>query len=338
MTTLALDLEKPLKPSSFTLTPNQQYGHRLVLDLETGIEEAASENENENENENEKQAILALFEADTPHPDLTAKISPKETKKSAPKVKKTSLSKDKTPIPIKTVVSKPDFIVAIDPGHGGEDPGAIGPCGTREKDIVLSIARYLKEMIDKEPGMKSVLIRSGDYYVGLQDRVARARKHKADLFVSIHADAFPDKRAEGASVFTVSEKAASSTAAKWLADRENRSDLVGGVSLANKNQVLASVLLDLSQTASKEEGLHAAKHVLKSLNKVGSLHSRRVEQAGFAVLKAPDVPSVLVETGFISHPHSEKKLKTAQHQKKLASAIMAGIREYHNKRIKIAMQ
>lgn len=378
---LILELEKPLKPNSFTLPPNQEYGHRLVLDLE---DEKAVQAETETETEEaaelatssaslkkttdsittskntgrspEVEKILQDLQAEglqseSIQTDIqntqniqtaqnTRNINNRQTPtavKSPVSVKSAMSMKacasEKNPSPLKTLSEqKPTFIVAIDAGHGGEDPGAIGRFGTREKDVVLAISKYLKIMIDQEPGMKAVLIRSGDYYVGLKDRMSRARKHKADLFVSVHADAFQDRRAEGASVFTLSEHGASSTAAKWLADRENRSDLIGGVKLSNKNEVLASVLLDLSQSASKEEGLKAAQQVLQALGKVGSLHRGQVEQAGFAVLKAPDVPSLLVETGFISHPATERKLKTVAYQKKIASAIMGGIRQYARKR------
>jgi len=425
---LVLELEKPLKPNSFSLPPNQEYGHRLVIDLEDkgALQEAAAKaktqisktqvskiqmiNTQGSKNQTVKTQVGKFQKTQV------GKFQPVNTKRVTPVLQKTAVNVVPALDPlvhsvmpavvpaivpsvvhsvvgpavnpavgpvvnpaigpaagpavgpvvgpvvgpavapavyprsnskvlgvgvaqtpnspaVKTLTNqKQVFIVAIDPGHGGEDPGAIGRQGTREKDVVLAISKHLKAMIDQEPGMKAILIRSGDYYVGLKDRMSRARKHKADLFVSIHADAFHDKRAEGASVFTLSEHGASSTAAQWIADRENRSDLIGGVKLANKNKVLASVLLDLTQSASKEEGLKAAKHILGSLAKVGSLHRGQVEQAGFAVLKAPDVPSMLVETGFISHPATERKLKTAVHQKKIAAAIMGGIRQYASKR------
>ena len=204
--------------------------------------------------------------------------------------------------------------------------------------MVLAIAKQLKTLIDKEADMYAVLIRSGDYYVSLQQRVEKARKHKADLFLSIHADAFHDKQAQGASVFTLSERGASSSAARWLAERENRSDLIGGVKLSGKNKVLASVLLDMSQTVSKEEGMCAAKYVLNSLAAVSVMHKNHIEQAGFAVLKAPDIPSMLVETGFITHAETEKKLKNPSHQKKLAKAILVGIQHYQAKKSHRIMQ
>ncbi len=221
------------------------------------------------------------------------------------------------------------FIVAIDAGHGGEDPGAVGPRGTREKEVVLAIARELHKMIAKEPGIKSILIRDGDYYVGLRQRIVKARQHQADLFISIHADAFQKQTARGASVFTLSEHGASSEAARWLAASENRADLMGGVSLDDKDDMLASVLLDLSQTASNESSLIVAREVVQRLGNITQLHGgERVQQAGFAVLKSPDIPSILVESEFISNPDSEKKLRTKAYQQQVARAILDGIKAY----------
>ena len=224
-----------------------------------------------------------------------------------------------------------DVIVAIDAGHGGEDPGAIGKGKTREKDVVLAIARKLQALVNKEPGMRAVMIREGDYYVGLRDRIKKARKHKADLFISIHADSFKKSSARGSSVFTLSSHGASSEAARWLAEKENAADLIGGVSLDDKDDILASVLLDLSQTATIEASTTVAGKVLKQLGEVNKLHKPHVEQAGFAVLKSPDIPSILVETAFISNPKEERKLKSVTHQKKLARAILSGVRSYFRK-------
>jgi N-acetylmuramoyl-L-alanine amidase len=220
------------------------------------------------------------------------------------------------------------FTVAIDAGHGGEDPGARGPRGTHEKDVVLAIARALYTAVNKEPGMRAVMIRDGDYYVGLRQRIVKARQHQADLFVSIHADAFTNPNANGASVFTLSEGGASSEAARWLATSENRADLIGGVSLDDKDDVLTSVLLDLSQTATKESSLVVGQAILNNLGGITALHGKHVQQAGFAVLKSPDIPSILVETEFISNPHSEKKLRSAEYQQQVAQSILGGIRHY----------
>lgn len=221
-----------------------------------------------------------------------------------------------------------DIIIAIDAGHGGEDPGAHGPRGTKEKKVVLAIARKLERMIRRYPGMKSVMVRDGDYYVGLRKRMQIARRAKADLFVSIHADAFKNKKVKGASVFTLSRRGASSEAARWLAKHENASDLVGGVSLDDKDDVLASVLLDLSQTATKDASRDVAAKVLRNFSRIGSLHSSNVQKAGFLVLKSPDIPSILVETAFISNPGEERKLRSSRHQEKMAKAIFNGILGY----------
>lgn len=233
--------------------------------------------------------------------------------------------------PIPYLVKRPKqeaFVIAIDAGHGGEDPGAVGPRGSKEKDIVLSIAKELYRQIKNEPGLKPVLIRQGDYYVGLRQRILKARQQQADLFISIHADAFKNPNANGASVFTLSRHGASSEAARWLAGRENRADLVGGVSLDDKDDMLASVLLDLSQTASNESSLAVANAVLKRLGGITELHGSRVQQAGFAVLKSPDIPSILVETEFISNPRSEQKLRSRAYQQKVAAAILDGVKTY----------
>jgi len=222
-----------------------------------------------------------------------------------------------------------DVVVAVDAGHGGEDPGATGSrFRTKEKMVTLEIARRLKRLIDAEPGMRAVLTRTGDYYIGLRKRMALARKHRADLFVSIHADAFRDKRVRGASVYVLSQRGASSEAARWLAEKENASDLVGGVSLDDKDDVLASVLLDLSQSATQHASLSAAAKVYGELGRVGKTHGRRVQQAGFMVLKSPDIPSMLVETGFISNPGEETNLRDPKYQERMARAIMKGVQRF----------
>ncbi len=221
-----------------------------------------------------------------------------------------------------------DVIIAVDAGHGGDDPGATGPHGVREKDVTLQIARNLVNLINQEYGMKAVLIREGDYFLSLLNRIGKAREHKADLFISIHADAFRDPRVRGSSVYILSNRGASSEAAKWLAERENAADLVGGVSLDDKDDVLASVLLDLSQTASLEASIGVADRVLYDLKKLGKTHKKYVQSAGFAVLKSPDIPSILVETAYISNPEEERNLKNAAYQTKLAKALLSGLKAY----------
>lgn len=221
-----------------------------------------------------------------------------------------------------------DLVIAIDAGHGGEDPGAIGKRGTREKDVTLKVARLLADRINAEPGMRAVLTRNGDYFVKFRERIRRARVQQADLFVSIHADAFTDRSVRGSSVYVLSTRRASSEAARLLADRENAADLVGGVSLDDKDDVLASVLLDLSQNAAISASREAASQVLKELDRVGRLKKSDVQHASLIVLTSPDVPSILVETAFISNPEEEQKLRDPRHQAAVASAIHAGVRRY----------
>jgi N-acetylmuramoyl-L-alanine amidase len=236
-----------------------------------------------------------------------------------------------TDAPIKAEHARPearDLIIAIDAGHGGEDPGAIGMHGTREKDVTLAIARALERYVDAEPGMRAVLTRNGDYFVPLRDRMRRARAQQADLFVSIHADSIRDRAVDGSSVYILSQRGATSEAARWLAERENAADLIGGVSLEDKGDLLASVLLDLSQTASLSASETAAEHVLHQLNLVGEVRKPLVQQAGFMVLKSPDIPSMLVETAYISNPAEEQRLRGVAHQAKLAAAIHQGLKEY----------
>jgi N-acetylmuramoyl-L-alanine amidase len=222
-------------------------------------------------------------------------------------------------------------VVAIDAGHGGKDPGAIGAHGTREKDITLAIARRLSSLVAKEAGMRPVMIRDGDVFVPLRQRILTARKHKADIFISIHADAFTDPGVRGSSVFTLSERGATSEAAKWLADRENSADLIGGVDLKTSDDVLANVLLNMSQNATLEHSGEAAAAVLQNLSRLGDTHKAQVQKAGFVVLKSPDIPSLLVETAFISNPKEEARLKTAAYQQRLAEAILGGVKAYFQK-------
>ena len=221
-----------------------------------------------------------------------------------------------------------DLVIAVDAGHGGKDPGAIGRAGTREKDVTLAVARELVRIINAESGMRAVLTRNGDQFVALRDRGRMARRHQADLFVSINADAVANRGVTGSSVYVLSLRGASSEAARWLAEKENAADLVGGVSLDDKDAVLASVLLDLSQTASITASLDAAAKVLHELDRIGELKRSQVQQAGFVVLKAPDIPSMLIETAFISNPEEERRLRSPEHQARLARAIHAGLRNY----------
>ena len=240
------------------------------------------------------------------------------------------LGVDQAPKPVKVAGGdgQRDLVIAIDAGHGGEDPGAIGKAGTREKTVVLAVARKLAEQINAEPGMRAVLTRTGDYFVPFRERIRRARVQQADLFVSIHADAFINREVRGSSVYVLSTRRASSEAARWLAERENAADLIGGVSLDDKSDVLASVLLDLSQNASISASRDAAAQVLSELDHVGRLKKSEVQHASLIVLTSPDVPSMLVETAFISNPEEERRLRDPTHQARLAGAIHAGVRRY----------
>jgi N-acetylmuramoyl-L-alanine amidase len=237
------------------------------------------------------------------------------------------------PVPVKTVVDVApgkarDVVIAIDAGHGGDDPGATGATGTHEKEITLAVARQLKKLVDRTPGMSGVLIRDADYFIPLEKRYLKARDAKADLFVSIHADAFTRSDARGSSVWVLSPRGATSEAARWLADRENRADLVGGISLDDKDDMLAKVLLDLSQGATMGASVAVAEQVHGALRKLGPTHRNYVEKANFVVLRSPDVPSILIETAFISNPSEEARLKSPEHREKLAAAILDGVNEY----------
>jgi N-acetylmuramoyl-L-alanine amidase len=296
---VSIGLRSDVKLKSFQLDPNGPYGHRLVLDLYASSPDEAEV-------------------ADTPAPAVAS------ASKSVP------VKSDKPVLTLADVRGR-EIIIAIDAGHGGEDSGAVGYRGTHEKKVVLQIAKKLKALVDAEPGMKGVLVRTGDYYIPLRKRMQIARKHRADFFVSIHADAFRDKRARGSSVFVLSHKGASSEAARWLANSENQADLVGGVSLDDKDNVLASVLLDLSQAATMQVSLEVAQQTAKNLGRIGKMHSRNVQKARFMVLKSPDIPSMLVETAFISNPEEEQKLRDPKHQQRIAKAVLTGIRTYfHN--------
>jgi len=296
---VVLDLKKPVQFTSQTLSANTTIPSRLVIDLHD-------------------PAIKKVADVISPEKTVSEpKAEPVIVKAATP-----AITKITTPNPARNIV------IAIDAGHGGQDSGAVGRHGTREKDVVLAIARRLAKLVDDEPGMSAYLTRDRDVFLSLRQRIKRARQNNADMFISIHADAFHNQNARGASVFVLSERGASSEAAKLLADKENAADLVGGISLEDKDDLLASVLLDLSQTASLEASLEVANTVLSGLKRVGNVHKKQVESAAFVVLKSPDIPSILVETAFISNPDEERKLKSSNHQNKLAQAMLSGIRHY----------
>ncbi|MFL6531874.1 MAG: N-acetylmuramoyl-L-alanine amidase [Pseudomonas sp.] len=296
---VVIDLKKAVTPKSFTLAPNAQYGNRLVVDLFDNPADAAPP---------------------PPPPTNVATVPAVPVTPTEPAIKL-------PPAP----AGKRDIIVVIDAGHGGEDPGASGSRGQREKDVVLSIARELQRQVNGMKGFRAELTRTGDYFIPLRGRTEIARKKGADLFVSIHADAAPSAAAFGASVFALSDRGATSETARWLADSENRSDLIGGagnVSLDDKDRMLAGVLLDLSMTASLTSSLNVGQKVLSNIGRVTPLHKQRVEQAGFMVLKSPDIPSILVETGFISNANEASKLSSSSHQQALARSISSGVRQF----------
>lgn len=321
---LVLDLKSEVQPQLFELKPVGEYGYRLVLDVYPA---------------HPSDPLMALLEqpkdAAPEAPPVAAKqVTQEKTFEEKPKLDQNlSIASSEPPAPPPSPLPPPELrartlIVAIDAGHGGEDPGARGRNGSREKNVALAIARRVKALIDNQPNMRGVLIRDGDYFIPLGRRVAKARKVNADLFVSIHADAFIKPDARGSSVFALSEHGATSTAARWLAKKENEADLIGGVNIAVKDPYLARTLLDLSQTATINDSMKLAKHVLNELGDINDLHRGHVEQAGFAVLKSPDIPSILVETAFISNPDEERRLNDEDYQLKLAGAIIGGIKRY----------
>ena len=304
---IVVDLRHESKIKIFSLKPFKSYGHRLVVDVY-----------------HEEDEIAHLLK------QLQAKAGD-DQKDNSQKVEdeKTNLtSKEESKEEQPKVAEQAKIVVAIDAGHGGEDPGARGSSGTKEKDITLAIAKKLRDAINKEPNLQGVLIRDGDYFIPLAKRVAKARKLEADLFVSIHADAFTKKSVKGSSVFALSERGASSAFAKFIANKENESDLIGGVSIDDKHPVLAQTLLDLSLSATINDSMKLGRYVLDEMGKVNTLHKKYVEQAGFAVLKAPDIPSILVETAFISNPKEEKNLRSESFQIKLAESVVKGIKTY----------
>ena len=259
---------------------------------------------------------------------LVIDVYPKDKDEIASLLEQLREKDDKKVIDPVIMDSKKTFIVAIDAGHGGEDPGAVGAKGTKEKVVNLQISKKLKKLIDKEPYMKAVLIRKGDYFIPLGKRVSKARKIKADIFISIHADAFKKRAVRGSSVFALSERGATSAFAKFLANNENEADLIGGVSIDDKEPILAKTLLDLSQSATINDSLKLGKNVLTEIKTVNRLHKKRVEQAGFAVLKAPDIPSILIETAFISNRKEERNLVSRSFQQKISLSIFKGIKRY----------
>jgi N-acetylmuramoyl-L-alanine amidase len=315
---LVFDLKEQVNPQVFTLAPVGAYQHRLVFDLyPTNPPDPIA-------------AMIAKGEWTTDQPAETqspvAEAKPEQpAKQNEPQVAKAEPKEEKAPQLTRMIT------IALDPGHGGEDPGAIGRSGSREKDVVLAIAKRLKAKIEAQPNMRVMLTRDADYFVPLHVRVQKARSVQADLFMSIHADAFVEPTARGSSVFALSEKGASSTAARWLANKENAADLIGGVNIKTHDRQLASVLLDLTTTAQINDSLKLAKAVLGEIGGINRLHKGAVEQAGFAVLKAPDIPSILIETAFISNPEEEAKLTDNAYQDQMADAVLKGIKRYFAK-------
>ncbi len=305
VTRVVLDLKTVVKAQAFTIKPVADYGHRLVLDIYPAVP---------------ADPLLALLQDEAAKKAAPAAISPPTAEASPAQAPLSAL-------PGKDKIARLATIV-LDPGHGGEDPGARGRGGSNEKDVTLIIAKRLKALIEQEPGLRVVMTRDSDYYLPIATRVEKARKVKADLFVSIHADAFVKPHARGSSVFALSERRATSEAARWLAKKENDADLIGGVNLDVKDRYLAQTLLDLSQTATISDSLKLGRHVLSELGAINTLHKPHVEQASFAVLKSPDVPSILVETAFISNPEEERRLNDEAYQDKLARAILNGIKRY----------
>ena len=354
---VVLDLRTEVKPQVFAVPPAGEFGHRLMLDIYPAKpndpmlallnDDIAGFGKGNATPPDALPGDAPNISASRPHKDGPA-LPPDQNNKLAdstapasvrgstgagdPANDKSLQAKSNRSPSIASGKKQPrPIIVVIDPGHGGEDPGAIGRRGTREKDVVLVIAKLLRSKLHDEAGFRIALTRDADFFVPLEQRVHRARRLHADLFVSVHADAFIHPQANGSSVFALSERGATSTAAKWLANRENEADLIGGVNLGMKDGFLARTLLDLSQTAQINDSLKLGKLVLSELGVVNRLHKISVEQAGFAVLKAPDIPSILIETAFISNPDEERKLRDPAHQNKMAGAIADGIRRYFAK-------
>lgn len=330
MVRLVFDLKEPVKPQLFTLDPIAEYQYRMVLDLYPStppdplmeLVKSSARKESALEKSNEEIDLIAQF------------ATKKESSKSpAAPVAQAIPSIKEAPAPAKP---KRLITIAIDAGHGGEDPGAIGSLGSKEKHVVLSIAKRLRDKIDNDAYMRPFLTRDGDYFVPLHTRVQKARRVEADLFVSIHADAFIEPRAKGASVFALSQMGASSTMARWMANKENASDLIGGINIKTQDKQVANLLLDMSTTAQIKDSLLAGNSILKQIGGFAALHKGKVEQASFAVLKAPDIPSILVETAFISNPQEEARLNDDAYQDRIAEAILRGIKDYFSKNPPVA--
>lgn len=328
ITRLVFDLKSQVKPQLFNLMPVANYNHRLILDIYPAIP---------------FDPMMALLQEEPA--TRTLESAPNTDSRLPPESESTKYKIASTQtIPQPTINSnkstsrpRPEMrtrmlIIAIDAGHGGEDSGAKGYNDTYEKNVTLAIARKLKELMDETPDMHGVLIRDGDYFISLNGRVQKARHVRADLLISIHADAFIKPHARGSSVFALSERGATSASARWLAKKENEADLIGGVNLAEKEPYLARTLLDLSQTATIDDSLKLAKHVLGEMSNINTLHGNSVQQAGFAVLKSPDIPSILIETAFISNPSEELRLNDKGYQEKMARAILSGIKGYFAKK------
>ena len=310
---LVMDLKGEVAPQVFNLPPVGNYESRLVMDIYPVVPQDPLMQLVNSKQVPEQKAKSEIAKPEPAKSPLEPEVPPKQ----AEAVPSRSAKKSARAVTI-----------MLDPGHGGEDPGAVGTRGSMEKNVTLSIARRLRERIENDPAMRAALTRDGDFFVPLQTRVQKARRAKADLFVSIHADAWIKPEARGSSVFVLSEKGASSAAARYLAQKENDADKVGGANLTVADPHLARTLMDLTQTATQNDSMKLGKSVLTNLGSVNALHKPAVEQAGFAVLKAPDIPSILVETAFISNPEEEKRLNDEEYQEKLAEAIMRGIRQY----------
>ena len=324
---LVFDLKEPIKPQLFTLDPIGEYNYRMVFDLYPtappdplmALVKSSAKKESALEKSNEEVDLIAQFA--TKKEKELAKTSAAPVAQAIP---------DNKPLP-EPAKYKRLITIAIDPGHGGEDPGAIGAAGSREKNVVLAIAKRLKDKIEGEAYMRPFLTRDGYYFVPLHVRVQKARRVEADLFVSIHADAFIERNAKGASVFALSQMGASSTAARWMANKENASDLIGGINIKTQDRQVANLLLDMSTTAQIKDSLQVGNSILKQIGGFAPLHKGKVEQASFAVLKAPDIPSILVETAFISNPQEEARLNDDGYQDRIAEAILKGIKDYFSK-------